>query len=193
MTHAIQYKQTCVLIQTFQRQTVTQDTTYCLSNPIKLYFIEYTYSIAHLTSWKWLLIVKIHRYWHFMSDTIWILHVSIPLCKSSHSQCDAGGEAAFFFFFFYCRIYPTTKQPYIFLFLHVLQSIQKWIYVHTDDFICTVFEMNKMPGLYTKTLLVRVNIKFMYVCFHVLQVEYKDPVMKCCMPLIICGIHTMQH
>ena len=98
-----------------------------------------------------------------------------------------------FFFFFYCRIYPTTKQPYIFLFLHVLQSIQKWIYVHTDDFICTVFEMNKMPGLYTKTLLVRVNIKFMYVCFHVLQVEYKDPVMKCCMPLIICGIHTMQH
>lgn len=92
----------------------------------------------------------------------------------------------------------STQQPnnniYIYIFfLHVLQSIQKWIYVHTDDLICTVFEMDKTSGLFTKTLLVRVNINFMYVCFHVLQVEYKDPVMKCCMPFIICGIHTMQH
>ena len=126
MTHTIQYKQTCVLIQTFQRQTVTQDTTYCLSNPIKLYFIEYTYSIAHLTSWKWLLIVKIHRYWHFMSDTIWILHVSIPLCKSSHSQCDAGGEAAFFFFFFFFTA-ESTQQPnnHIFFCFYMYCSLYK--------------------------------------------------------------------
>lgn len=80
------------------------------------------------------LIVKIHRYWHFMSDndTIWILYVSIPLCKSSHFQCDAGGKAATYtadestqqqnnhIFYMYCCLYKKIN-----IYTHI------WFYIYS--------------------------------------------------------------
>ena len=84
---------------------------------------------------KMTLIVKIHRYWHFLSDndTIWIpyTYVSILLCKSSHSQCDAGGKAAVCT---HTADESTRQQPDLF------PSIQKLIHIHTDDLKFTVFK-----------------------------------------------------
>lgn len=37
------------------------------------------------------------------------------------------------------------------------------------------------------------SVSLLVQLFNVLQVEYHDPVMKCCIPLILCGVHTMQH
>lgn len=90
---------------------------------------------------KMILIVKIHRYWHFMSDndTIWILYiyVNIPLCKSSHFQCDAEGKATVTY-----TADESTQQQNNHIFT-CTAFYTKLIYIHTDDFIFTVFKINK--------------------------------------------------
>lgn len=65
------------------------------------------------------------------------IYVSLTICKSSHSQYETGGKAAVK----YTADKSTQQQNN--QFLHELMSIQK-VYAHTDDFIFTLFKLNKI-------------------------------------------------
>lgn len=97
--------------------------------------------IFHCTfNMKMTLIVKIHRYWQFMSDsdTIWIHLCYIPLCKSSHSQCDA-----------YTADESTTQINHIFYTYFSIYKIN--LYTHWWFHIYSVQIKLNETGLYIDT------------------------------------------
>lgn len=119
----------------------------------------------------------------------------IPLCKSSHSSCDAGGKASVT----YCQLLYPTKQLFSHIDSHLykkFESIYTWVnlYLQCLNYIkCKWFICQNSASENDLWLALLVFFTFMYVYLHLLQVEYHDPVMKCCMRSKICGIHTMQH
>ena len=137
-----------------------------------VYRSHYTFNIMKMT-----LILKIHRYWHLMSDTIWILYIYVisHYAKISHSQCDAGGEAA-----------VTLDQQQNDHMLHILPSIQKLVfmlfsYLHGVKINKILYQISleECESLVRHTLCLLLHFEYMF--FHVLQVENHDPVMKCCL------------
>lgn len=116
--------------------------TYCLSNSIKLYFIEYTYPIVHLTSWK-RLVVKIHRYWHFMSTPSEYFK-QVYLYVKAHIL-NVVQEAKQLPNILQMDL-PNNKTT---IFIHLLLGTctavyTKRIYIHRDSLLFTVFKINWM-------------------------------------------------
>lgn len=115
---------------------------------ILLNFIYRVPSIAHLTSWLWL-IIKIHTVCgHFMSDYD-------SICLFNMYKHDNMQKLTFFY------VKREAKQLQLKLkteqtsFLHVYCHLyeHEFIYVQDNWFIFTVFEMNKtLTGPLTKTM-----------------------------------------
>lgn len=154
--------------------------------------------IFHCTFNIMTLIVKIHRCWHFM---LAMTPSEYTLCRYTTMQKLT--------FFMWCRrqsschiLQINLPNITIYFFSHVLPSIQKsesiytriTLYLQCLNYTKCIWSICQNSAWEDDLRLVQlVFISFMYVYLHVLQVEYHDPVMKCCMQSKICGIHTMQH